>query len=95
MLDESEWKIIAPLLFNVEHLKRFAEGHFVSVAEARNNALGLSALAKYEELTSHRERCLVVRHHRVAMYGPPCKKCGKPLRTFKARLCAACWHVAT
>jgi hypothetical protein len=96
MLDESEWKIIAPLLFNIEHLKRFAEGHFVSVAEARNNALGFSALAKYEELTGRRETDVnVVRHHRVAMYGPPCKKCGKPLRTFKARLCAGCWHVAT
>jgi hypothetical protein len=29
-------------------------------------------------------------HHRIAEYGPPCGACGKPLRTPKARLCAAC-----
>jgi hypothetical protein len=96
MLDESEWKIIAPFLFNIEHLRRFAEGYPVSLAEARDNGLGLSALAKYEELTGRRETDVnAVRDHRATMYGPPCKKCGKPLRTFKARFCAGCWSAAT
>lgn len=29
-------------------------------------------------------------HHRIANYGPPCHQCGKPLRTPRARYCAAC-----
>ncbi|GAB3635234.1 hypothetical protein GCM10027422_08240 [Hymenobacter arcticus] len=31
-----------------------------------------------------------VRHHIVELYGPPCPQCHKPLRTLKARFCAAC-----
>jgi hypothetical protein len=31
-----------------------------------------------------------IMHHRVAQYGPPCEKCGKPYRTPLAAFCAAC-----
>ncbi|MBO0359324.1 hypothetical protein J0X19_15280 [Hymenobacter sp. BT186] len=31
-----------------------------------------------------------VMHHEVDQYGPPCPQCTKPLRTPKARFCAAC-----
>ncbi|PJJ55011.1 zinc ribbon domain-containing protein [Hymenobacter chitinivorans] len=31
-----------------------------------------------------------VLHHSVELYGPPCPKCRKPLRTPEARFCAAC-----
>jgi len=28
--------------------------------------------------------------HRIPAYGPPCLKCGRPLRTSKAKMCASC-----
>lgn len=31
-----------------------------------------------------------VQHHIVELYGPPCPQCHKPLRTSRARFCAAC-----
>jgi hypothetical protein len=31
-----------------------------------------------------------VMRHRLMLLGPPCAQCGKPLRTKKARVCAAC-----
>ena len=50
-----------------------------------------AALDMYEELTGLRETNLnAIWHHRVSLYGPPCKSCGKPLRTPKASFCAAC-----
>jgi hypothetical protein len=34
-------------------------------------------------------------HHRIALYGPPCEKCGKPYRTNQANFCAACGNKRT
>lgn len=45
----------------------------------------------YERITGTREvNPNAIRHHGVALYGPPCEACGKPYRTPKAKLCAAC-----
>lgn len=49
------------------------------------------ALDAYERITGFREtNPNALWHHRIALYGPPCPICGKPLRTPKAKLCAAC-----
>jgi hypothetical protein len=48
-------------------------------------------LAEYERITGFRETDPnAVFHHRLAIYGPPCRFCGKPLRTPQAKLCGAC-----
>jgi hypothetical protein len=45
----------------------------------------------YELLTGAAHvRPRIVEHHRVELYGPPCTRCRKPLRTPAARLCVAC-----
>jgi len=59
------------------------------VSDHRNAYL----LLGYELFTGIRERRLaVISHHRTDLYGPPCSRCDKPLRTPHARWCAACGH---
>ena len=53
--------------------------------------LDQKVLDTYFQLTGWREtNVCAVWHHRVSLYGPPCQDCGKPLRTPRAKLCAAC-----
>jgi hypothetical protein len=50
-----------------------------------------AALGLYKQLTGFDETNVnAIIHHRVSLYGPPCPECSKPLRTPRARMCAAC-----
>lgn len=92
LLEEHEWAKIEPHLRNaIGEIKQYRETHRVSLAEAKNVALGKEALEMYYEMTGFRETNInALWHHRLSMFGNPCEKCGKPLRTPKAKLCAEC-----
>lgn len=92
MLDDAEWKLVAPLLNDsLSELQRYRQEHGVSLAEAKDRVFGRAALDKYRELTGFTETNInALWHHHVSLYGPPCASCGKPLRTLKASFCAAC-----
>jgi len=48
-------------------------------------------LAEYERITGLSETSPnAVWHHQLSLYGAPCKKCRRPLRTPQAKLCGAC-----
>ena len=50
-----------------------------------------NALEAYRQITGEGEtRFAVLYHHRLALYGPPCHFCHKPLRTPRANLCGCC-----
>jgi hypothetical protein len=77
MLDEDEFRLV--MSFRGHWQRRyFREREFGPV------------LQEYERITGFQEvNPNAVWHHRLSLYGPPCLNCGKPLRTQRARLCAA------
>ncbi|HZW91823.1 MAG TPA: hypothetical protein VFF64_02525 [Candidatus Eremiobacteraceae bacterium] len=59
-------------------------------------AMFIPMLAEYERITGLREtNPNAVFHHRLSKYGPPCRYCGKPLRTPQAKLCGYCMKPAS
>ena len=92
MLDEQEYAEIQSLYRagtqSVKNYRRETGAPLQSVPLAEHYA---PLLARYKEMTGHPEsNPNAVIHHRLFLYGPPCKKCGKPLRTPKAKLCGSC-----
>jgi hypothetical protein len=92
MLDEHEWERVEPLLANaIEQIKSYREIHGCSLSDARAKGYGQEALQMYEAITGfHEKNPDVLWHHRLAIFGPPCAACGKPLRTPIAKFCAEC-----
>lgn len=92
MLDEHEWSLMEPALNqSILDVQRYRAEHAVSLADAKDQTLGATALRLYRDLTGFPEtNHNAIWHHRVSLYGPPCVACGKPLRTPRATLCAAC-----
>lgn len=91
MLDDEEWEIVEPLLSNmIQQIKEYRKKHSCSLREAQKS-VGSDACEKYYKITGYKEsNHLALYHHRISLYGPPCDKCGKPLRKPQARFCAAC-----
>lgn len=80
MLDEDEYK-------RAVSLKGRGAG------ELREREFG-PVLREYERITGfHEPNINAFYHHLISLCGPPCSKCGKPLRSPRARSCAACGQV--
>jgi len=93
MLDETEFKIISELYSDgFRTTKEIRQKYNLTLDECppiqeRFRPL----LRKYHEMTGFEETVpAAIMHHRISLYGPPCKFCGKPLRTPQATFCAAC-----
>lgn len=91
MLDEKEWEEMGPLLrSHIEEIKNLRAAEGLSLAEARKK-VSTHACDRFKELTGFEEtNAEAIWHHRRALYGRDCPKCGKPFRTPEARYCVAC-----
>lgn len=92
MLDDEEFTEIASLhRLGLKSVKEYrtktgAPLEHVPLAEHFD-----AMLTRYEEMTGYKEtNPNAVWHHRLSLYGPPCNRCGKPLRSPNARLCGSC-----
>ena len=97
MLDEDEWALLVPLLSKVsQDIKDYRKHTGAALDVATKQGFEREALERYEQLTGFRETNInALWHHRLAGLGPPCKACGKPLRTDVARFCAECAEVTS
>ncbi len=74
----------------------FAENkRMMTTARQRANEtgrrLGEMIVEEYNRLTGIEEtNPNAIAHHIVELFPPPCRSCGKPLRTHEAKLCGSC-----
>jgi hypothetical protein len=96
MLDEEEFGIVSELLSQgMRFTEEFRQKHGLSMQGSYIKERFTPALRKYHEITGFEETVAnAVIHHRISLYGPPCKRCRKPLRSPKAAFCAACGESA-
>ena len=92
MLTEDEWAWMNPVLMaSVRDIHAFRASTGATLHEALQRPFGHDALELHFAMTGMRETNVdALWHHRASLYGPPCTQCGKPLRTPRAKLRAAC-----
>jgi len=81
MLDDEEFRAVAGKRL-LQNAKMSLKDHLAPVLEEYNRVTG-----------GCETNVNAVYHHKLSLYGPPCAKCGKPLRTPRAKLCGSCMHL--
>ncbi len=98
MLDEEEFAVVSNL---------YSQGMRATKGFRKEHGLPLSGVPieeieerfrpvreAYKRMTGTDEpNHNAIMHHRISIYGSPCERCGKPLRTPRASFCAACGKV--
>jgi hypothetical protein len=92
MLDEAEYaRILLLYSESMRGTKEFRERHGVPIEHASIYQRFQPVRDAYERMTGVKESNEnAIMHHRLSLYGPPCKHCLRPLRTPKAKLCGSC-----
>jgi len=92
MLDEAEYAEVSRLYGEgMNATKEYRQRFGLTLGEFNRYERFRPLREAYERMTGYKEaNHLAILHHRLAQYGPPCKSCGKPLRTPQAKLCGAC-----
>lgn len=95
MLDEEEFAVIDALWKDAfMTTKEFREKHGPPLEDDPIIERFRPMREAYKQMTGMDESNEnTIMHHRISIYGPPCERCGKPLRTPQASFCAACGAV--
>ena len=93
MLDELEferWHVAFQRC--VKSVKTYRQDHAAGLPDVPMDRLFADARTLYSEMTAAPDtHHNAIWHHRLSLLGPPCARCGKPLRTPQARFCPECW----
>lgn len=92
MLDEQEYAEIV-LLFHagMQSVKEYRNETGAPLKSVPLTERFAPMLSRYKAITGYTEtNANAVMHHRLSLYGPPCSRCGKPLRTPIAKICGSC-----
>ncbi|MGD0548185.1 MAG: hypothetical protein ABR991_10225 [Terracidiphilus sp.] len=94
MLDEDEYFLISYLYTeSIRAAKEFRRTWGIPLENASIQERFAPVRIEYERITGMKESNEnAIMHHRISLYGPPCKQCHKPLRTPKANMCGSCMH---
>ena len=92
MLDEDEFKEVHQLYHDAfRSLKASEQGRDGATPPSVIDARLAPVRDAYFRMTGYREtNAAAILHHALSLYGPSCKNCSRPLRTPRARYCAAC-----
>jgi hypothetical protein len=91
-LDEEEYAEVARLHSQaIMATKEFRRAWDIPLESASMHERFAPVCIQYERITGMKKSNEnAIMHHRISLFGPPCKHCQKPLRTPKAKLCGAC-----
>ena len=93
LLDEAEYAVIQGIYADcIGGVKQHRVAHNATLAQVpMTQKQFLPVLEAYQQMTGRREtNAEEVLHHRASIYGPPCRRCGKVLRTARASKCFEC-----
>ena len=94
MLDEKEFARVAEIYADaMRAVDLYRRRHDLSNETVPTELLLQPVRRAYQDITGIFEPDpAVIMHHRIALYGPECIKCGRPLMSPEARSCGACGH---
>jgi hypothetical protein len=92
MLDEHEFSEVQRLYLSaIRDTKDHRRRSGVDLKDPSIHELFKPVRDHYERLTGMKESNQnAIMHHRISLYGPLCKRCHKPLRRAKAKICGSC-----
>ena len=96
MLDEAKFEIIRELFsVCIQSIQDHRKKEKTDLKSVPINYYFLPVRQAYEAMTGWADmHHNAIWHHRISLYGPPCRESGRPLRTPRARYCPACGTLA-